>query len=92
MTTIVEENEDDLNAAPDFSQLLDLPESTFAGSNDALFGNTVTADPGLGHCPDHPNDDSKYVTRLPLSRSVLINIQATAGVTASWENGISRSP
>lgn len=58
MTTIVEEHEGEL-AALDFSQLLDLglPESS-----DALFGSTVTADPGLqGHCPDHPDDDTKYV-------------------------------
>lgn len=65
MTTIVEEHEGELAAAPDFSQLLDLglPEGgEFASSSDALFGNTATADPALqGYCPDHPDDDTKYV-------------------------------
>lgn len=56
MTTIAEENEGDL-AAPDFSQLLDLPEGTFGGSQDAVFGTTTITDPAqLGYCPDHPDD------------------------------------
>lgn len=64
MTTIVEEHEGEL-AAPDFSQLLDLGlngEGNFASSSDALFGDAIIADTALqGYCPDHPDDDTKYV-------------------------------
>ena len=45
MPAIQEEDVASDIVAPDFSELLDLPDTTFAGTNDIPLGMTVTSDP-----------------------------------------------
>ena len=44
----------------DFSQLLELPETSFSISDDALIGSTVATDSVQQTCPVHPYD-SRFV-------------------------------
>ena len=56
MAGISEEEEGDINALPtDFAELLELPETVFAGSYDVLAGSTVAAESMRSTCEAHPN-------------------------------------
>ena len=45
MPVITEEEESSNSLALDFSDILDLPEATFAGGNDAFVGTALATDP-----------------------------------------------
>lgn len=61
MSAISEDDERGLSALhTDFSELLELPETAFTGSDDVLAGSTVAAEPMQPTCPAHP-DTNEYV-------------------------------
>jgi hypothetical protein len=64
MPVIHEEDEShDRMLHADFSELLDLPENAFPGSDDILASSTVAVDPLLQPCIAHPNT-SEYVDHI----------------------------
>ena len=57
MPAISEEDEGVVDALPtDFAELLELPETVFAASNDVLTGTTVAAEPMQSTCSAHGDD------------------------------------
>ena len=59
MPVISEADEDNILAHQDFSQLLDLPETIFAGSNEDVVGSAVAAEALEPTCPTH-QDSNEY--------------------------------
>ena len=56
---------------PDFSQLLDLPESVFPGPNATAIGTDEPSNAYRPVCPSHPGGD-EYVTTAHIRKSSLL--------------------